>query len=266
VDSDIGVHSLKHLIIGSGVVGTATGTWLATNKEEVAYTDNDEKVLKKLSDMGHHVITQFSYFNADIYWICTPEWNVEEVIKNILSIVKHLDKTIVIRSTMHPGNTKILQEAYDIKRLAHVPEFLKAKTATEDMFNPDRIIIGTNSGDVAEVIINLYKTIKHCPKIVTDTTTSELIKYASNCWLATQISYWNEIKKICDASGVNPQEVANSVCLDKRISKYGTIMLGTPYGGFCFPKDMDAFIKAFESKNIDPVLLKAVVKVNEEKI
>ena len=79
-----------------------------------------------------------------------------------------------------------------------------------------------------------------------------------------QISYWNEIKKIADELKINPQMVANAACLDKRISNYGTAMLGEPFGGFCFPKDINALIKSFEELGLDPELLKAVRRVNDQ--
>lgn len=252
---------MKHLIIGSGVVGTATGVWLNANCEDVTFCDLKPEVLKKLKNKGYKVTTRIKDNKADIYWICTAEWNTEEIIENLSKV--HQDPTIVIRSTMPPGSTKNIAKKYGIKHIAHMPEFLKQKTAIADIFDKDRVIIGTIDEKTKQKLTKVFnsETVKI---IFTDSTTSELIKYASNCWLAMQISYWNEIKKICDEFKINPQMVANATCLDRRISKYGTAMIGEPYAGFCFPKDMDALIKSFEENGLDPVLLKAVRKVNDQ--
>lgn len=250
---------MKHMIIGAGIVGTATGVWLKANSEDVIFCDIKPEVLKKLKNKGFKVTKEIKKTKIDIYWICTAEWDTERILKQLSGIVN--DQIIVIRSTMPPGLTKKLARKYKYKHAAHIPEFLKQKTAIQDIFDKDRVIIGTDSVIAKSELTKVFHSVT-IPVIFTDTTTSELIKYASNCWLASQISYWNEIKKICDEFKVNPQMVANGSTLDRRISKYGTAMLGEPYAGFCFPKDMDALIKAFEQKKLKPIFLKAVKKVN----
>jgi UDP-glucose 6-dehydrogenase len=219
-----GSGRVKHLIIGSGVIGKATGIWLATNKEDVYFNDINKETLKKLKDEGYK--TTMKIIDTDVYWICTAEWNVEEAIKEIPK-----GALTIVRSTTPLGTMEKLQKKNEDLILVHNPEFLVQKTAVFDMFNPDRIIIGS-AIDVKDIMKNIFKTVK-CPIIFTDFNTSELIKYTSNCWLAMQISYWNEIKAICESFDVNPQEVANAVTLDKRISSYGSIMIGSPFGGFC---------------------------------
>lgn len=250
---------MKHLILGAGVVGTATGVWLSANKEDVTFCDIKPEILKRLQNRGFKV-TQKIEQKADIYWICTAEWDTEKVLKELTKTIK--DSTVVIRSTMPPGSTQKLSKKYKVKHIAHIPEFLKQKTAIEDIFNKDRVIIGTKDEKTKKLLSEVYES-ETVDIIFTDSTTSELIKYASNCWLAMTISYWNELKKICDKMKVNPQMVANAACLDKRISKYGTAMIGEPFAGFCFPKDIDALIKAFEDLGLKPILLKSVRKVNE---
>ena len=252
---------MKHLIVGSGIVGTATGIWLNANNEDVTFCDIKPEVLKRLQNQGFKVTTKIKDVKADIYWICTAEWNTEEVISKISEFDQN--PTIVIRSTMPPGSTVEISKRYRIKQIAHMPEFLKQKTAIADIFDKDRVIIGTTDEKTKQMLKKVFNA-EMVQIIYTDSTTSELIKYASNCWLASQISYWNEIKKICDKFNVNPQMVANAACLDRRISNYGTAMIGEPYAGFCFPKDMDALIKSFEENGLDPILLKAVKKVNEK--
>ena len=250
---------MRHLIIGAGVVGTATGVWLKANNEKVIFNDLKPETLKKLKNKGFDVTSNIKDTKVDIYWICTAEWNTEDVLKNISKI--NDDPVIAIRSTLPPGSTVKLSKKYKIKHIAHIPEFLRAKTAIQDIFDKDRVVIGVNDKKTKEKLQKAFNSTT-VPAIFTDSTTSEMIKYASNCWLASQISYWNEIKKLCDKLKVNPQMVANAATLDRRISKYGTAMLGEPYAGFCFPKDMKALIKAFEEKKIEPIFLKAVVKLN----
>lgn len=254
------MNRLNHQIIGSGVVGKATGIWLKANNERVIFYDKDDITLEKLKHEGH--LTSNGILPAsDVYWVCTPEWNVDEVMEQIKQTVKE-KKVIVIRSTTPIGIIHKLCNKYTQYHIAHNPEFLKANTAIDDIFNPDRVIIGSYSKVAIDAMRHLYSS-SNIPVIVTDPTTSEMIKYASNCWLATQISYWNEVKKLCNSFNVNPQEMVNAVCLDKRISKYGTAMRGKPYGGFCFPKDIKSFIEVFRNKNIEPYLLEGVEKVNE---
>ena len=251
---------MKHLIIGAGIVGTATGIWLKANREDIIFCDIKPETLEKLKNRGFSVTSKLKKDNVDIYWICTAEWNTEEVLKDIIKINKN--PRVVIRSTMPPGSTDKLSKKYNVKQIAHIPEFLRQKTAISDIFDEDRIIIGTNNKDFELILKKVFNSITS-PIIFTSPATSELIKYAANCWLAMQISYWNEIKKIADELKINPQMVANAACLDKRISKYGTAMLGEPFGGFCFPKDINALIKSFEELGLNPELLKAVRKVND---
>lgn len=251
---------MKHLIIGSGIVGTATGVWLNTNREDVTFCDIKPEALKKLQNKGFKVTSSIKDACVDMYWICTAEWDVEKVLKQLSKIVE--DPTVVIRSTMPPGRTNKLARKYKLQHIAHIPEFLRQKTAIADIFDKDRVIIGTTDEKIKLKLKKVFNS-ETVQIIFTDSTTSELIKYASNCWLATQISYWNEIKKICDELKVNPQMVANAACLDRRISKYGTAMIGEPFGGFCFPKDLDALIKSFEGNRLNPIMLKAVREVNE---
>lgn len=255
------MDELKHLIIGAGIIGTATGVWLKANCENVVYCDIKPEILQKLKNRGFAVTSKIKDETADIYWICTTEWNAEEVLKELAKSFN--DPTVVIRSTMPPGSTDNLSKKYKLKHIAHIPEFLRQKTAISDIFDEDRIVVGTSDDKTEKILRTVFNSVTS-PIIFTTTKTSELIKYASNCWLASQISYWNEIKKIADKLEINPQMVANAACLDKRISKYGTAMLGEPYGGFCFPKDIDALIKSFEELGLNPELLKAIRKVNEQ--
>lgn len=249
---------MRHLIIGVGTVGFCTGQFLEANKEEVYYNDTEVRVVTQLRKKGYKI---YEKQDVDIIWICTHEKHVEEIVKN-LDLHNTKSPVLVIRSTVPVGTTRQLREKYNIYSIAHNPEFLREQNKLDDTFNPDRIIIGTDSNYVAQELLRVYASF-HIPKIVVTPTESELIKYASNCWLSTQTSYWNEIKKICDKVEANPQAVANGATLDKRISKYGTSMIGKSFKGSCLPKDLDSLINTYIIYKTKPTLLSAVKKVNE---
>jgi UDPglucose 6-dehydrogenase len=142
------------------------------------------------------------------------------------------------------------------------PEFLREKSSVEDFLNPDRIVIGSLNERSGEVLERLYSSFKS-PIIKTDLDTAEMIKYASNLFLASKISFFNEIHLICQQVGLDSKMVSEAVSLDKRIGKYG-VYGGKPFSGMCFPKDLAAFITFAKSKGVNPKLLEAVEEVNSE--
>ncbi|MEM3823899.1 MAG: nucleotide sugar dehydrogenase, partial [Candidatus Bathyarchaeia archaeon] len=131
----------------------------------------------------------------------------------------------------------------------------------KDFFTEDRIVIGEYDRRSGDILEKLYKPLNK-PIFRMDLKTAEMIKYASNCMLATKISYWNEIFLICEELGINSKIVADIVALDPRIGKYGTVH-GKAFGGKCLPKDLKAFIK-FVQEYRKPKILKAVDEINEE--
>jgi len=254
---------MKHIIIGAGVVGKATGIWLEANNEAVYFYDKDENKVKQLEEQNYKTTTNINDL-FDFYWICTAEWNVPDVLKSLDFQLRNT-KTIIVRSTTLPGQCINMQKKYYCSKLIHMPEFLRESTSIDDVFVPDRIIIGTKDEKYVSSLLKLLtKTFPNIPIIVTSLTSSELIKQTSNAWLSVQISFWNEINKLCKKLNINPQEIANACTLDHRISAYGSKMIGDPFSGFCLPKDIISLIKTFEEQNIEPILLKAVVNVNDK--
>ena len=253
---------MRHLIVGAGVIGKAFGIWLHANKETVIFNDIDLEKLAKLGKKGYLVLhekTRIKEVDPHIIWICTAEWHVEDVIKQIPT-----NLPIVVRSTMKPRELYRLKNDYSLLKFAHVPEFLTQNNALLDIFNEDRVIIGTDNNTMREILSHVYKDVT-VPVVFTSLNESALIKYTSNTWLAMCISYWNEIKQLCDCyDNVNPQLVADATTLDKRISKYGSGMFGWPFGGFCFPKDTKALIEIFKEFDIAPDLLNGIIKVNKK--
>lgn len=252
---------MKHLIIGAGVVGQATATWLKSHDEDVYLNDINEELLDSLRREGFK-ITQNINSSYDFVWICVAEYHVD----NVLEKITNKSNVIIIRSTLPPGGTIRLRDKFNLYSdyIFHVPEFLKAATSTEDIFNPDRIIIGSFSGR-ADILKEMYnKFHPGIPVVVTTPTTSELIKLVSNAWLSSQISFWNDILKLCEVHKVDPQEVSNGVTLDKRISKYGSKLIGEEFSGLCLPKDLRTLHNAFRNKKITSKFLKMIAHINED--
>jgi UDPglucose 6-dehydrogenase len=185
---------------------------------------------------------------------------------------------VVVKSTVVPTTTERvvipILEKYSEKERDEIgvcmnPEFLteiesswtENKGYKKDFFTEDRIVIGEYDKKSGDVLEELYKPLDK-PIFRTDLKTAEMIKYASNCMLATKISYWNEIVLICKELGVDSQAIADVVGLDPRIGKYGTIH-GKAFGGKCLPKDLKAFV-SFAEEYHKTELLNAVDDTNEE--
>jgi len=275
----------KISIIGSGWVGTAVGRGFSKLGYDVIFYDVVEKDLPNFTMDMDYVIE-----NSSISFICVPTPSTRDGID--LSYVKDAtgkiggslrDKEefhlVVVKSTVVPTTTENViiptLEEHSGKRVGEEigvctnPEFLteisstwsKDEDAKKDFFTEDRIVIGEfdkRSGDILEEI---YKPLDK-PIFRTDLRTAEMIKYASNCMLATKISYWNELFLICRELGIDSQVVAEIVALDPRIGKYGTVH-GMAFGGKCLPKDLKAFI-SFADKYRKIRLLRAVEEINEE--
>jgi UDPglucose 6-dehydrogenase len=146
--------------------------------------------------------------------------------------------------------------------IASNPEFLREGQAINDFMHPDRIVIGVESRKAKDILVSLYKSL-NAPLVITDIKSAELIKHASNSYLATKISFINAISRICEKVGADIVEVAQGMGMDKRIGP-GFLNAGIGYGGSCFPKDVDAFINIAEKLGCDFALLEAVKAINEQ--
>lgn len=176
-------------------------------------------------------------------------------------------KIIVTKSTVPVGTNErirdmIRQHTEEVFDIASVPEFLREGTAVSDTLNPDRVVIGTDSARAAECLIELHSRLTD-HLIVTDIRSAEMIKYASNAFLATKISFINEIANICEKVGADVTKVAYGMGFDKRIGS-SFLKAGIGYGGSCFPKDTQALIQIAGQMDYDFKLLKSVVDVNRE--
>ncbi|MBU1125610.1 MAG: UDP-glucose/GDP-mannose dehydrogenase family protein, partial [Candidatus Omnitrophica bacterium] len=146
--------------------------------------------------------------------------------------------------------------------VASNPEFLREGSAINDFMHPDRIVIGVESKKAQDLLTRIYKPL-NAPIVVTNIKSAELIKHASNAFLANKISFINAIARICDMVGADVEEVSRGMGLDKRIGK-SFLNAGLGYGGSCFPKDLDAFINISAKLGYNFELLKSVKKINEE--
>ncbi len=142
------------------------------------------------------------------------------------------------------------------------PEFLREGSALSDFFRPDRIVLGAKSREAAQRVAALHETLG-APIIITDLRTAEMIKYASNAFLATRISFINEIAQICERLGADVREVARGMGADKRIGPH-FLEAGVGYGGSCFPKDVLALYHMAASAGCHPQLLQAVMDINSD--
>lgn len=145
--------------------------------------------------------------------------------------------------------------------VASNPEFLREGSAVHDFMHPDRIVLGVESKKAKEILTDLYKPLK-APILCTDIKSAEIIKHASNSFLATKISFINAISNICDLAGADIEQVAQGMGLDRRIGKE-FLNAGIGFGGFCFPKDLASFVFIADKLGYDFKLLKAVQEINE---
>jgi UDPglucose 6-dehydrogenase len=170
---------------------------------------------------------------------------------------------MVMKSTVPPGTGAILIKDYlqgtPITYVSN-PEFLRGGRGVYDWYHPDRIVIGTDDNQAADKVRLMYSGIE-APVVVTDITSAEMIKYASNTFLATKISFINEIASICETVGANIDDVAKGMGLDSRIGP-AFLQAGLGYGGHCLPKDAAALSSLASSKGYDFKVLRAAIEAN----
>jgi UDPglucose 6-dehydrogenase len=198
---------------------------------------------------------------------------VDEVAKEIAQHM-HSYKVIVTKSTVPVGTgerirgiiQENLAEAVDFDVVSN-PEFLREGSAIEDFMRPNRVVIGAKSQQAVAILKDLYRPLYliETPFVITDVETAELIKYASNSFLAAKISYINEIARLCEKIGANVNVVAKAMGLDGRIGpKF--LHAGAGFGGSCFPKDTRALLKIAEDHGVRLEIVRAAVKTNEEQV
>ncbi len=179
---------------------------------------------------------------------------------------------VVTKSTVPVGTGQKVEDIIRSRRpdaefdVASNPEFLREGSAIEDFMRPDRVVVGTESERAQALMRELYRPlfINETPILFVSRETSELIKYAGNAFLATKITFINEMAEICEAVGANVQDVARGIGLDNRIGKK-FLHAGPGYGGSCFPKDTLALVRTAEEVGAPTRIVEAVVQVNDER-
>lgn len=289
-------------VIGTGYVGLVTGTVFSELGNDVVCVDN---VAEKIEKLNRNIMPIFepgleelvernrnegrlkfstdlksAVESAEVIFICvgTPSkesgaTDLSYVEAAAAQIARHMDgyKVIVNKSTVPVGTGDLVSEI--IRRecpdghnfdVVSNPEFLREGQAVYDALNPDRIVIGAPTKQVGMKLIELYSSLQ-APMLVTDVYSAEIIKYASNAFLATKISFINAIADLCEKVGADVEDVANGVGRDQRIGR-SFLNAGLGFGGSCFPKDVKSLVYTSSNLGCEFSLLKDVLAVNDGRV
>jgi len=282
----------KIAIIGTGYVGLASAVGFAHLGHDVVGIDIDKSKVEKLTSgkspifekdveiylaqslAKNKIIFSSDYSemkDCDFVFMCLPtpqnddgSADINYILDSAKTLTNQLKEnaTLVIKSTVPVNTWKKVTEILnrtDVSIISN-PEFLREGTALEDFFNPDRIVVGGLSEEKANLVADLYKS-KDAVIVFTDNTSAEIIKYASNSFLAIKLSFVNEIAAYAESTDANALEVLNAMGLDKRIGK-DFLKPGPGWGGMCFPKDVSALKESAREKNVPIPLLDAALESN----
>jgi UDPglucose 6-dehydrogenase len=284
----------KIAIIGTGYVGLSSAVGFAHLGHDVVGVDIDKEKIEKLSsgqspifEKDIEVFLKKSLkkkkiaFTSDyskvagsqFVFLCLPTPQLEDgaadvsfILESTKMLSRHLKKssTVVIKSTVPVNTWKLVKENINREDVSVVsnPEFLREGTALQDFFKPDRIVVGCTDEVKATEVARLYKA-KKAKVVFTDNTSAEIIKYASNSFLAIKLSFVNEIAAYAESTDANALEVLNAMGLDKRIGK-DFLKPGPGWGGMCFPKDVRALKESAREKNVPIPLLDAALESNSK--
>jgi UDPglucose 6-dehydrogenase len=288
-------------VVGTGYVGLVTGAVFADLGNDVVCVDNatkkiaalragqmpiyepglEEMVARNKDDGRLTFSTDLpgGVRQADVIFIAvgTPpkesgETDLSQVEAVASEIGRSMDryKVVVNKSTVPVGTGEFVREVITRHQprpldfdVVSNPEFLREGSAIEDTLRPDRIVIGAPNQQVAMTLVELYAPLER-PMIITDLPSAEVIKYASNAFLAAKISFINAIANICEAAGADVSQVMKGMGLDSRIGMQ-FLQAGLGYGGSCFPKDVDSLIHTASRLGYDFKLLRSVVEINRER-
>jgi UDPglucose 6-dehydrogenase len=293
---------MKIAVVGTGYVGLVTGTCFAETGNHVTCVDiNEDKINRMkagevpiyepgLEDLFHRN-TEEGRLNfttslkdgiegAKVIFLALPTppgENGSADLKYILQVANDLgplitEYTVIIdKSTVPVGTSELVHKAIaknvspELFDVVSNPEFLREGVAVEDFMKPDRVVIGTESDQAKEILNRLYAPLvrQGNPIIFMDERSAEMTKYAANAFLATKITFMNEIANLCELVGANVDDIRRGIGTDSRIGKR-FLFAGIGYGGSCFPKDVQALAKTSEENNYQFHILDSVMKVNEK--
>ena len=292
---------MKLCMIGTGYVGLVSGVCFSDLGNDVVCVDKDENKINKLKkgiipiyEPGLEELVQKNFKNkrlkfstdvndsvkkSDIVFICvgtpTKRNSSEADLSQIYSVANEISKSInkfkiIITKSTVPVTTgdnieKILSKKVDKNKFSVVsnPEFLREGEAIRDFIYPDRVVVGSNDKRSMRILKNLYSPLisKGAKFISTNRRAAELIKYASNAFLATKITFINEIANLCEKTGIDVEDISIGIGLDKRIgSRF--LRAGPAYGGSCFPKDTKAIVSTAKKFNTNLSIIKSVINSN----
>jgi len=292
-------------LIGTGYVGLVSGACFAEFGHQVVCVDTDAAKIEQirrgklpiyepgLPDLvDRNVRAGRLSFDTDIakairdslvvmVAVGTPQGNdghadLSYVLDVAKTVAKNLNgyKVVVTKSTVPAGTGRRIRQVVEEHRsephsfsVASNPEFLREGSAIEDFLRPNRVVLGAEDEQAAGILKDLYRPLYliETPVLVTDVVTAEVIKYASNAFLATKISYINEMADLCEAVGADIHAVAKGMGLDQRIgSKF--LHPGPGYGGSCFPKDTRAVVEFARQHGVDLQIVRSVIAVNEARV
>jgi len=288
-------------VVGAGYVGLVTAAVFADLGNDVVCVDNDAAKVTDLTAgrmpiyepgleemVARNVADERLTFTTDVtaavrrsvivfITVGTPPKEdgrtdlsaVEDVARDIAKAMERYT-VVVNKSTVPVGTGDLVRDVIERSQVQRVPfdvvsnpEFLREGSAIEDTLRPDRIVIGAPTQQVAMSLLELYAPLER-PMIITDVPSAEMIKYASNAFLSTKISFINAIANICEAAGADVTYVMKGMGLDARIGS-AFLSAGLGYGGSCFPKDTDSLVQTAASLGYDFGLLRRVVEINRER-
>lgn len=291
---------MKISVVGTGYVGLVAGTCFADTGNDVTCVDVDEEKINSLNrgsipiyepgltDMVKRNVKEERLFfttdiksaveEAQIIFIAVgtpPDEDGSADLKHVLAVARaigtHINgyKVVVNKSTVPVGTAEKVEaeiKKHTDRKFAVVsnPEFLKEGAAIDDFLRPDRVVIGADDEEAAQIMRNLYRPFVRSgrPILVMDRRSAELTKYAANALLATKISFINDIANLCDILDADVEMVRKGIGSDSRIGPQ-FIYPGTGYGGSCFPKDVQAIIKTADEHGYDLQLIRAVEHINQ---
>jgi UDPglucose 6-dehydrogenase len=292
-------------VVGTGYVGLVTGACFAEFGINVIGVDKDEAKIASLQKgkvpffepgleelVGRNMKGERLSFTTDIeaavqkslaifIAVGTPQdadgaADLRFVKEVALSVARHMNgyKVVVTKSTVPMGTGAMIRRTIQEKQthptpfsVASNPEFLREGSAIEDFMRPNRIVIGAEDPQAVAILKDLYNPLYliETPFVITNVVSAEMIKYASNAFLATKISFINEMAQLCEAVGADIHEVARGMGLDNRIGRK-FLHPGPGYGGSCFPKDTLSVLTMARQHGLPASLVASVVKVNDEQI
>ena len=283
------------VIVGTGYVGLVTGVGFANLKHEVTFIDLDSKKIKLLNekklpffepDLDKHFensenfermnfLTNYEdveWDNVDIVFICVQTPNnvstnsvdtkfLESAIGEIASLNRD-DIVITVKSTIPPYEIENVCKkiGFNKEKLTFNPEFLREGSAVYDFFNPDRIVIGGYDQSKINILLELYSDF-NSEIIVTDSVSSQLIKYLANTYLPLRLTFVNEASRLVNYSNANLEDVLKGVGMDKRIGKQ-YFRPSPSWGGSCFPKDLVEVNNFYDNKKLELPLISNIIKSN----